>query len=592
MIKELVPSFSRFNHIVESFTNAVKKRRITRIQAVITEMTKRGSTLYFSQRKGSAYNFSTTGEEIQVWLEKALGFSGKTEAAGFLRIMQKHGFLISTDFFRGFTPDGLYTIQAPTLWPNESWRPIEEDYLCYLLRRANGSKAVSFPLAPYEEERLAYFLREYEDTDKWEYLMERAVKQDELLQNLGAKAIQFKVQEFGFWDFYCPHVERIDISFASMSSRLEDSIRNRDALKNATQHENFTHLTRMISQYRISLRSEQLTIGEASSKLVDYSDLMQGIDPLVNTEGVDNVWHKTIWRTIQQPTIAHVRIWVNEFKLLLQDPLGFALFYDFDKGTTRNYGEFKRKTLQLSELAPARLRIAAFEIYQEFIRKGSPKELTFPLELRANLDLLFCSSQDIMHDCFDKVIAHFTESSNETLNLWRRMRDLKGILVDSNFQQEALSIYQNIKLVSQRKINLPANINRTISDIFEQRGRVPVDCFDRVEEYLFESMRGDYDAFCKSKYLSDLFIKIKENRDFRIGKFDSPLSLKRPTYYRAGPVQSNFTAMVGEKEDTLQAPKTNRRSSFFKELSLSKGLIECPLTNVARSSPFRRFSLQ
>jgi hypothetical protein len=170
--------------------------------------------------------------------------------------------------------------------------------------------------------------------DYWNEILEWSVKQNEKLEFLSIHQdiLQFNIQEDGFWNFYAPNIERALLDWESMSDRSTLKKLSRTSstpLELESDKENPPGLNYWIkSKAELEYWEEKgyTYTSLVTRDLLDYCDMFEKCDPLLDANVASNYWTgSTSINDVESPSVARIRIWVNDLFELLIDPVGFDL---------------------------------------------------------------------------------------------------------------------------------------------------------------------------------------------------------------------------------------------------------------------------
>ncbi|KAJ3381562.1 Regulator of G-protein signaling 7 [Lobulomyces angularis] len=390
----------------------------------VLKMTESGSTLVFKDRKKkliTKFDYCATGEEIFKWFLnlKGGGYMSNEEVCSHLQYLMEYGYLINPDFETTFTADQrLYTLQSPLLWHRDNWKPSEEDYVTYLVRREKSSGERLF-LKPYENDRLMYFKSKLKE--KWDTIEIKVATQKVYFDKLSkSEQRKFNVQEFGFWQYFCPDPAN---SYLAKDKKIALEM-ERDAGKKGCSADVFEQqlngelLLKYLIQ-KINFFTHNLTLNfkkssSSSKTIITHCDLFLPTDPMI-LGFQQNPWLKNdaLPAKVERKTasVYDVRIWVNNFLGLLRDPLGFAVFSDFiaSEHSTENLN-FWLKVEELEKLAENRVDFTAgaLEIYKNFISCTAPEEINIPSHIKNVLHTEFLEDNihKLPYNCFREAQFH------------------------------------------------------------------------------------------------------------------------------------------------------------------------------------------
>lgn len=362
--------------------------------------------------------------------------------------------------------------------------------------------------------------------DIWPQLLEWCIKQDEKVQYLGRQsdARQFRIQEDGFWRFYCPNIERVTMTWADMINRNTNTMRTSrtpvEFLQTASPSQILEYWIKHGECLARTLQSSRSTYTSVVLRdLLDYCDLFEGLDVLAFPGSTENAWKNANWEESETVGLIRIRIWVNDFHQLLIDPIGFEIFVRSLEPTLHAKEFVKRvEDLKTRVSNTEELTVEAKNINDEFI-----KLLDLPSNIKFQLGTLFASQSHVSANCFDSVLLAL-DVDKRYARLWMQMQTLKSVIDKDIFWIEAESIW-NMMLLMEESIEIfGSSIMSELRQKLDSMKELSFDCFQKAQEILFDLMRDtSFERFCQSDYLHQIFLKAKPG-----SKNTNAMSLRRP----------------------------------------------------------------
>ncbi|KAL3899097.1 MAG: hypothetical protein SGCHY_002293 [Lobulomycetales sp.] len=455
-------------------------KRIARIESVLLQITAPPPMgVSFSDRRkllsNSGSEYCATASEIVDWVMANCRCLSREEALGFMQVMLEYGYLICCDASeRMRDDDSLVTVQAPNMWACALWQPSEgEDYASYLLRRSRRLEISRIPLRNFEVEQLLYLHEKYRET--WDTVIEtRVQEQMSMLAGFSRdESRTFDLQEFGFWTYHFPSPKQTVIENDRTVRAEKNSGNTEAAYEEAAKPSErlLQHWQSKNQQLSQILQSGTLvSVSESASSLRNFTELFRDRDPLLTTLRftiVQNPFHTNKPRNSdisgsgrrakRKLTVSDIRIWVNVFSGLLEDPEGLNCFRDFlakDNETARL--EFWEAVQGLNTISTRQEFVAeSIRIYELHIAKGSLKEIKsiFTNTKMTLLEQFSCAEnlENLPYNVFDEAEEQVYKLMKT--NSWERFRVSNYLLefFKSRVKRKVNSAYMNPEMLILRK---------------------------------------------------------------------------------------------------------------------------------------------
>ncbi|KAI8821322.1 uncharacterized protein EV422DRAFT_567064 [Fimicolochytrium jonesii] len=367
------------------------KETMLKIQDPIT-----GVEMKDRKKMFKTYQNSFVGNDLLNWAIAKCDFMSKEEALRYCNAMFDAGYIISVDLHDKFATGDIYICQIPYFWPSGKWVASDFDYTVYLFKR-NINASTKYLLPEWEEERL-FRLQEvyYDQWDLVENTVEDHLSHMKTALSKGERRT-WNLQEYGFWRVNRPpSLSGPQMSmFAGEEERLKEFYskrRSNEAYeKKMTEQELLQWLEKKVEYHNVSLSFNRMKVSQAAKSLLQRCEMWHPLDPMLATQPtVGNPWltdepsmlgilssNSNAFAPRKFPTVAEIKLWTTSFADLMRDPLGVQLFHDFvEKEFSQENLEFVLKCQALDSISQRDEYIfEATKIYDEFVKKGAPREL-------------------------------------------------------------------------------------------------------------------------------------------------------------------------------------------------------------------------